>query len=723
MVLFSKLPFYSRVSEKEICFLLAEELDSRIPHAWARFFTLFASFILLIKAESVIDIMLDFLGVTFISNLDDMYFGLGERGYLGNTFRDYAEDIVEAKFSKEEGENSFRTARRLCKKHTIGVFFVLIAFYTSFMVLVFRQNAGEFTVSDLQVEFGDDVLPFLGAFNGCYKVDESGETFHRRFLYVQVGLEEDGGKFGYCNDFGDGSSGWTFFYGDTREPCDNYIVRSGESKTFDIIEAADTKWYTEDDIPLENLRVSDVCGKSTFNVKELCSSLTLDVNRAGFTDASNTWSESFDFLKKNEQVVEFYDHPVFVGESSNEEDLEIIYFTGRRWIMDHSSSLLTSGDPTNKEDVIDHFEKSDLWLLNLPVNASAFVSEAVDNANDQGTPLGLRWFTSLNTKRENFHFATDISRPVDSIFRCGICNSESNPCLFEGTCLDNGECACKHGADGKLCEIKPLGDGVCQPYFNVAPDQYDGGDCCAPTCSSRSCGVGDIATAFGQNITNKGTGFPHCRDSSLIPLSIQLNAEVRDLSTVLFQSYKLEVRCKNGEEVPLNVQLDPSITGELNETIYVSDESESCAISFSGIQSGRSGLNISLQVFDESLIPNSASIAMIKDDIIVSSDSQFDLPAVYVSCLKAALANSIDLNQLYSDSYQDKAVAWLDNEIPGYNKCENDGYLIQRYALVAMSLAETAPNTWIDTSKDQCSWSSRVTCKDGEKVLDVKYGE
>lgn len=70
--------------------------------------------------------------------------------------------------------------------------------------------------------------------------------------------------------------------------------------------------------------------------------------------------------------------------------------------------------------------------------------------NDQGTPLGLQWYNARYADGIAFPFA-DTSRPVDASFRCGKCNSRTNPCLYEGICQDDGTCGCSHGASGGNC--------------------------------------------------------------------------------------------------------------------------------------------------------------------------------------------------------------------------------------------------------------------------------
>jgi hypothetical protein len=75
------------------------------------FLNLFASFILLMQAETVFDLLLNFLGVAFISNLDDIAFRLGGSGYFGRQVRACTEDISQAKFHQDE--KTYPAGRRL----------------------------------------------------------------------------------------------------------------------------------------------------------------------------------------------------------------------------------------------------------------------------------------------------------------------------------------------------------------------------------------------------------------------------------------------------------------------------------------------------------------------------------------------------------------------------------------------------------------------------------
>ena len=271
--------------------------------------------------------------------------------------------------------------------------------------------------------------------------------------------------------------------------------------------------------------------------------------------------------------MQFYVHPVFIGAFSETHGYEIMFFTGHRWVLGSTVNMVMKNkNPDDLEAIVALFEQSTFWLEDLPPDTFEFVSEPVPASNDQGTPLGLRWHHSRYVEGEIFPYA-DISRPSDAIFQCGKCSAKNNPCLYEGACLDDGTCLCKYGASGNLCDIKPLGDGECNPYFNLESDEYDEGDCCVASCAGQSCGAGELNFAFGQELERDGTGFPYCVDPSMVPMSIRFNTNIDDEENLIFFSYTLEIRC-GGQEVPLRVVLDPLITGGMIRLLQMSKKKQ-----------------------------------------------------------------------------------------------------------------------------------------------------
>ena len=105
------------------------------------------------------------------------------------------------------------------------------------------------------------------------------------------------------------------------------------------------------------------------------------------------------------------------------------------------------------------------------------ISQHVEASLDRGSPLGLNWYFPRYENRTAFPFA-DTTRLDDVQLSCGHCDSETNPCYHKGVCNENiGECLCENGASGTLCEITPLGNGICNVFFNTEEFGWDGGDC------------------------------------------------------------------------------------------------------------------------------------------------------------------------------------------------------------------------------------------------------
>ncbi|CAJ1963880.1 unnamed protein product [Cylindrotheca closterium] len=519
------------------------------------FVNLFASFVLLLQAETVFDVLLNFLGVQFISDLDDLAFDLGGKGYFGYSAQQVIHNIMQARFLRDSTTHKCRTYA-----HVIGIFAVLVVMVGIFPNLAIQQDQGVFAIETVTAEFGDEVISFMGLFNGCYRARKEGPALNRRLVYKQIGSEVNGGKFGYCDNLEEASSeGWVFFQGDSVEDaCETYILRSDKTNTFDLLDAAATQWYTKGGQLVDYLQVSQVpedsmsreCGLGIFRrTNNTCDLLELPTR---FDSLQGTGSRLFEKLDVTSvQVGDYLDttqsHPIYLGKSSS----EIILFTGRRWVMttiDEGSEKFSSirdGSKWNHTAVLDYFynqgfpamEQSKLksreWVL--------AISEIVDTTTDPGTPLALQWYNvryESNTGR-SFPFA-DLTRPQEAKLGCARCDDEFVCCANEGVCV-NGVCECQNRATGVLCEDAPLGDGLCDDYFNTANFDYDGGDCCGSTCTGALCGRGGLSVAFGVDL----------RDNTF------LSQHLKDETVIGFENcFDLEMETFTIELVPVDVPLD-----------------------------------------------------------------------------------------------------------------------------------------------------------------------
>ena len=152
------------------------------------------------------------------------------------------------------------------------------------------------------------------------------------------------------------------------------------------------------------------------------------------------------------------------------------------------------------------------------------LSEPVSIASleDSGTPVGLTW-VSLEQADPIERVKLLKVRSSTSTLLCAVCNDLTNPCLNEGRCNTLGRCECKHGVKGDLCQVRPIGDGSCNPFFNTRSFRYDGGDCCESTCSPSTyrCGTisdGDLDETFNLRSENNfvNMGFQICSDPAIV---------------------------------------------------------------------------------------------------------------------------------------------------------------------------------------------------------------
>jgi hypothetical protein len=228
-----------------------------------------------------------------------------------------------------------------------------------------------------------------------------------------------------------------------------------------------------------------------------------------------------------------YHRPVYVGNSFGEDGYDVLFYTGLRWAVTGSRN----GFPElheNKENVTDQELATFLQGLSIKGFNAGFnghiaqvnvLSEPVSIASleDSGTPIGLTW-VSLEQANPIERAKLVKERSSTSTLLCTVCNDSTNPCLNEGWCNTVGLCECKHGVKGELCQVRPIGDGSCNSFFNLPNFRYDGGDCCESTClpSSRyHCGTindGDLDETFNLRRENNfvDMGFQSCSDPAIV---------------------------------------------------------------------------------------------------------------------------------------------------------------------------------------------------------------
>lgn len=306
--------------------------------------------------------------------------------------------------------------------------------------------------------------------------------------------------------------------------------------------------------------------------------------------------------------------------------------------------------------------------------------------------------------------------------------------------------------DGLHCELF-LDDGVCDVSFNQPGYQYDGGDCCASTCTQSNCGRG-ASEIFG-NTNVLGTNFPNCTNPVMVPITIQLNSiensrssEFVKASDLQLSQYTVDLEDPESAELwrnekpPVNpyfaldcdgnnvltVYLDPSMASHA-ETVMVEDGA-SCSLvvrNTTSIKGEISDLsNYELSPATESDIVNPDPIWLVNYTIfhenrnekikILTQHSFISRVESFrrtPNCYLRKLEDHVDLGSIYTASKpSNEAIHWLKGDGTGNSDCEGENFL-ERYALSTMFIGMNASE--LMSTDRQCTWPA-ITCREGQVI-------
>ena len=418
--------------------------------------------------------------------------------------------------------------------------------------------------------------------------------------------------------------------------------------------------------------------------------------------------------------VQIHNRPVYWArhEDLQGNSIDLLLFTGRRWAL-IDRSVIGLQLPENATDASALANALELERLNgarLPEDAIKFITETADFSSEACSPVGLSWFhaiypflTVADSESDTFP-RPDMANPLEVSFGCSICNNATNPCLFDGVCQPDG-CVCKYGTAGSLCEVLPVGDGVCNEHFNTEEFEYDGGDCCGATCNSPSCGLETMDFAFGSVLaTDPGNGFPHCKDPTMTSLNIVAEPFERiGAKGDGTWSARIQLDCdgKNHLFLPLGNEFDQ---GE-NETVMVREAAD-CV--FHVTSQDLRGDTI-LRVIDS----NGVVLAEVVPDVAERKSVAF---SALSPCIRDSLTNSklpdrgtVDYNSL----------KWTNNNMIEGFQC-GDPFLYQRFALASLNYATgnslQRNHGWL-ASGPHCNEWPGVACNRDRSVVRLDIGK
>jgi len=213
-------------------------------------------FVLVMTSTDVVDIILNFTAINFISEIDDSAFEQAEKGKYGQAVEDAVKKIIDEDLPHSLSKESKR------KRYNYGIIFIsLVLYMISVAVMVIQDVPRVWTTETVRVEFQDEERSH---YSGCY----TSEYYMRDGRYVYGGRSARA-AIGYCSK----ERRWLIFDADTNwdvDPCSAYstreeIAHSAKTDTYDIQSSIDEEWYTPFNKP-----IIDMYFVETDNIKETC---------------------------------------------------------------------------------------------------------------------------------------------------------------------------------------------------------------------------------------------------------------------------------------------------------------------------------------------------------------------------------------------------------------------------------------------------------------------
>jgi hypothetical protein len=281
-----------------------------------------------------------------------------------------------------------------------------------------------------------------------------------------------------------------------------------------------------------------------------------------------------------------------------------------------------------------------------------------------------------------------------------------------------------------------LGDGICDQYLNKLGYDFDGGDCCAATCSQSNCGRGGLTRSFGSTLNYTGIAFPDCDDPKMVSILIHLNeiSSSRNTKFSFIEDSRFEKLGINQtewrSENPLNPYFSLDCNGRNVLTIYIQER----MVSNSETVMVEDGASCKLVVRNTTTNIDFATDAPIwfvnytlfhldesKTFEILTRNSGDEEIANFVripQCYFRKLENHVDTASIYTASGPlNDAIDWLLNDQTGNSQCEDENF-IERYALVNMNYALSGNETFINED-NQCTWPL-IQCSNEGQAKTIK---
>lgn len=210
--------------------------------------------LLVVTSPDVIDIVLNFTAVNFVSAFDGQAFELAQNGRYGNALKVKADIVTDQRvleykcfnrMAESEDENGDAVDHTwMWYVPTIGAMGILLVGWCAY--IAGQQHSEEsWTTKKIRVQFNPDTQ--LEDYSGCLVAD--GKNTDKRMVYKSDGTQKNN-KLEYCK----AERKWVFLTDPESNPCDPGLAEFAESaktNSFDIATAFEIPWLSPFKKPLD----------------------------------------------------------------------------------------------------------------------------------------------------------------------------------------------------------------------------------------------------------------------------------------------------------------------------------------------------------------------------------------------------------------------------------------------------------------------------------------
>jgi Leucine-rich repeat (LRR) protein len=219
-----------------------------------------AAIFLVFISNDVVEVILNFTALNFISRLDEIGFEHAKSGKYGPRMERETKYIENLQLPK----CMYRKYKHIRHWYTILPLSIII-FAVVFMFISLQENKNDWDTQILRVQI-DNVG--LQKYSGCYNKSNYRRTKRKRYIFTS----DSGASFGFCIE----EHQWYLFEGDySEDPCQAYedkavIIHSSETDTFDIVSSFRWRWLTSNGPPADLYFFEDILECNSFLSDGIC---------------------------------------------------------------------------------------------------------------------------------------------------------------------------------------------------------------------------------------------------------------------------------------------------------------------------------------------------------------------------------------------------------------------------------------------------------------------